>query len=156
MKHVLKVCFVAITLNAGLRLAGAQSPATSDKVSFAGTWAGRMNDLPAISLKIEEAQKNISGHIVFFLQERPDPSRPWHVVGESTSWLLAVHMEGRLLTFEVGHFRCHECAELGPNVKFRMELAGSNEAWLWNLSQASHSNPVKLVRQTEPGPVPPR
>ncbi|MFZ0937469.1 MAG: hypothetical protein ACLQPN_06425, partial [Bryobacteraceae bacterium] len=39
---------------------------------FAGTWEGKLNDLPGIDLKIEEAGGKISGSIVFYFQERPD------------------------------------------------------------------------------------
>jgi len=46
--------------------------------------------------------------------------------------LLAPRAEAKTLTFEVQP-PCHDCAEPGPNVTFRMELAGPNEARLWKL-----------------------
>jgi hypothetical protein len=109
-----------------------------------------MNDLPGINLKIQEADRRISGAIVFYLQERGDPNGPWHVAAESAIPLLAPHVEGKTLTFEVQHHRCHGCSELGPNVKFRMALAGPNEARLWNLDEETDSGPgVKLIRRAE-------
>ena len=118
--------------------------------SFGGTWEGHMNNLPGIDLNINEAGGKISGNITFYFQERSDPNGPWHIQGEDRTPLLAPRVEGKALTFEVQHHKCHGCAELGPNVKFRMELTGPNEALLWNLGQQEASkNPgpgLQLVR----------
>ena len=48
------------------------------KSSFAGTWEGKMNDLLGIDLKIEDADGKISGLMIFYFQERSDPSAPWY------------------------------------------------------------------------------
>jgi hypothetical protein len=121
--------------------------------SFAGTWQGKMNDLPGIDLKIEEAGGKVSGTIVFYFQERSDPNEPWHVAREDPVPMLVPHVEGKTLTFEVQHHKCHGCAELGPNVKFRVELTGPNEARLWKLENPEASKDLgpglKLVRRTE-------
>lgn len=122
--------------------------------SFAGTWEGKMNDLPGMDVKIDEADGKISGAVVFYFQERPDPKSPWHVAAESSGPMLAPHVEGKILTFEVQHHKCHTCAELGPNVKFRMELVGSNEARLWKLDEEETDKDLGpgllLVRRSEP------
>ena len=44
--------------------------------------------------------------------------------------LLVPGVEGKTLTFEVEHRKCHECVELGQNAEFRMELRGPDEARL--------------------------
>ena len=88
------------------------------KSSFAGTWEGKMNDLPGIDLNIDETGGKVSGTIVFYFQERSNANEPWHVAGESPVPLLAPRVDGRILTFEVQHHKCHTCPELGPNVKF--------------------------------------
>jgi hypothetical protein len=125
------------------------------KSSFAGTWEGKMNDLPGIDLKIEDADGKISGLMIFYFQERSDPSAPWHVVSESPVPLVVPHLEGKTLTFEVQHHKCHTCPELGPNVKFRVELAGPNEALLWMLENEEQEKNkklgpgLKLVRRSE-------
>ena len=106
------------------------------KSSFAGTWEGKMNDLPGIGLNIDEADGKVSGTIVFYFQERSNANEPWYVAGESPVPLLAPRVDGRIpLTFEVQHHKCHTCPELGPNLKFRVELAGPNEALLWKLEE---------------------
>jgi non-heme chloroperoxidase len=119
--------------------------------SFAGNWEGKMNDLPGLDLTIEEHDGKISGHIVFYYQERSDPNGPWHTAAEYPASLLAPHVEGKVLTFEVEHHKCHACAELGPNAKFRVELIAQNEARLWKLDdEAKSSDPgMKLVRKTD-------
>ena len=101
--------------------------------SFAGTWEGKMNNLPGIDLTIEEADGKINGVMIFYFQERSDASAPWNVASESPISLLVPHAERKTLTFEVQHYKSHICPELRPNVKFRMELAGPNEALLCKL-----------------------
>jgi biopolymer transport protein TolR len=126
--------------------------ATPTKPSFAGTWQGSMHDLPAIRLRLDVAGGKIGGVIVFFFQQRHDAESPWHVAGESPGPLLAPHLDGNTLTFEVEHHKCHSCTELGPNVKFRMELRGPDEARLWNVSEETGSGPgpgLKMVRQAD-------
>lgn len=109
-----------------------------------------MNDLPGVNLKIQEADRKISGTIVFYFQQRSDVNGPWYVTGETAIPLLAPYAEGKTLTFEVQLEQCHGCSELGPNVKFRIALAGFNEARLWNLDEETDSGPgLKLIRRTE-------
>jgi hypothetical protein len=128
------------------------------KSSFAGTWEGKMNNLPGIDLKIEDADGKVSGVMIFHFQERSDASAPWHVASESPLPLLVPHVERKTLTFEVQHHKCHTCPELGPNVKFRMELAGPDEALLWKLANEEQEKNkelgpgLKLVRQSESPP----
>lgn len=112
-----------------------------------------MNDLPGIALNIEEHDGKISGHIVFYYQEGSDPNGPWRTTAEYPATLLAPHVEGKTLVFEVEHHKCHDCAELDANAKFRMELVGPNEALLWNLLyEKAGKDPgpgMKLVRRSE-------
>ncbi len=123
------------------------------KSSFAGTWEGKMNDLPGIDLKIEEHDGKVSGHIVFYYQERSDPNGPWRTTAEYPAKLLETREEGNTLIFEVEHHKCHGCTELGPNAKFRMELVGPNVARLWNVLNEEAGKdpgpPMKLVRRSE-------
>ncbi len=107
------------------------APTAPPRASLDGTWEGKMNDLPAIELKIDNSTGKISGTMLFYFQERSDPSEPWHVTGGKPAPLLLPHVEGNILTFELQHHKCHNCAELGPNQKFRVELKEPNEARLW-------------------------
>jgi len=67
-------------------------------------------------------------------------------------------LEGKTLTFEVQHYKCHGRTELGPNVKFRMELTGPNEARRWKLENQDTSKDfgpgLNLVRRTAPASPP--
>ncbi|MFY9724420.1 MAG: hypothetical protein WAJ87_02940 [Bryobacteraceae bacterium] len=121
---------------------------------FAGTWEGKLNDLPGIDLKIEEAGGKISGSIVFYFQERPDVNSPWRVTAEYLVPLLSPRIDGKTLTFEAQHHVCHTCAELGPNAKFRVEVAGPDELRLWKLDDPQPSKDLgpgfKLIRRAEP------
>lgn len=121
--------------------------------SLDGTWEGKMNDLPAIELQINNSRGKVSGTMLFFFQERSDPSEPWHVSGGNPAPLLLPHLDGNTLTFELQHHKCHNCAELGPNQKFRVELKEPNEArlWMWE-NQDAPKDPgpgLKLERKVE-------
>jgi hypothetical protein len=144
----------AISCSAMLLVAQVSTPVPV-KSPFAGMWEGKMNDLPAIELKIDEAARKISGTMIFYFQERDNPNKPWHVASLNPVPLLAPHVDGKTLTFEVQHHKCHTCAELGPNVKFRMEITGVDEARLWrfeNEEQEKNKEPgpaLKLVRRSK-------
>ena len=162
MKAYLTSCIATLASIATFLIAPlsitAQSPAKpSTDAPFVGTWEGKMNDLPGIDLKLKQAGANVSGTIVFYFQERSDPKEPWHVAGESPVPLLVPHVDGKTLTFEVQHHKCHDCPELGPNVKFRIELTGPNEARLWKLEDQNANKDLgpglKLVRRAEHTPT---
>jgi biopolymer transport protein TolR len=152
MKRLLEVCLFALAFPTNLAPSAAvQSVAAATQLSsFAGTWKGRMNDLPGIDLKIQEAERQISGDIVFYFQERADINSPRRVTAEHAVLLLKPRIAGKTLTFEVKHHVCHDCAELGPNVTFRMELAGANEARLTRFEEdGTEGTQMKLVRGNE-------
>lgn len=118
-----------------------------DQSSFAGTWEGKMQNLPGLDLKIDETGGNISGTAVFYLLGRSKVNEPWHESGKKYSApLLVPHVDGKVLTFEVQRKKCDGCTELTPNAKFRMELTGPNEARLWNLTENSKGAGLELVR----------
>lgn len=71
--------------------------------------------------------------MVFYFQERRDAHSSWHVAPANPASLLAPQVKGDTLVSEVQHHKCHTGAELGPIVKFRMKLAGPDEALLWKL-----------------------
>ena len=117
---------------------------------FAGTWEGKVNGLPSVSLKIGEVDGKISGIIVFYFQERSDVNSPWHVAGEAAGPILAPQVEGKTLTFEVEHHKCHGCAELGPNVKFSLALEAPNEARFRKLGDEEDSGPgFRMIRRAD-------
>jgi len=131
----------------------AQSPAVVHEDSpFTGAWEGKLNDLPGISLTINDAGGKIGGGIVFYYQERPDTNSPWRVAAEYPVPLLVPRVDGKTLTFEVQHHICHTCAELGPNGRFRVEVAGPDELRIWKLDdQPAGQDPgpgLKLIRRT--------
>jgi hypothetical protein len=120
--------------------------------AFAGIWDGeQMNGLPSLNIKIENAGGKLSGGMVFYLQKRKNTDGPWHVEGESPVPMLAPRVEGKTLLFEVEHHKCHDCTELGPNVKFREDLISASEARLWKLdengSEAVTGAGLKLTRR---------
>jgi biopolymer transport protein TolR len=141
MNRILVVCLLILGMQPGAAAAGS---------SFAGTWKGTMNNLPGIDLTIGESASKISGSVIFYFQERADVNSPWHVTADYSVPLLKPHVAGNALTFEVEHHVCHGCQELGPNVTFRMELAGGNEARLTRLEEdGTEGAQMRLVRSSQ-------
>ena len=142
--------FAALALAAALATAQSSTPARPTP-AWAGTWEGKVNGLPGITLTIDDAGGKIAGSVVFYLQKRADVNAPWRVTGQDSKPLVAPRVEGNTLTFEVQHQVCDGCTERGPNARFRVALAGPNEARIWKLDgRGADSDPgsaVKLVRQ---------
>jgi hypothetical protein len=128
-----------VALLTAILMAGAES-------LFTGKWDGKMNDLPGVDLIIRDAGGNVSGSIVFYFQSRGNDGK-WHVGGKYTEPLLTPQTDGKVLTFEVRHHRFHGSPELGPNVKFRMELTGADDAVLQKLGDDTRPTPLKLSRR---------
>jgi hypothetical protein len=130
----------------------AQSPAVAPANSpFTGTWEGKLNDHPGIDLKIDETGGKIGGTVVFYVEERGDADSALRVTAEYPVPLLSPRVEAKTLTFEVQP-QTYEGAEPGPNVKFRVEVAGPDELCLWKLDDPELGKDpgpgLKLVRRT--------
>src|SRR6266404_6011895 len=99
------------------------------KSPFTGTWEGSMNDQPALKLTIEDADGKLAGVMVFYFQRRGDDGK-FHVVrsGDAAGPIISPQVEGKILNFEVQHHKKHGGTELGPNIKYSVELTGANEA----------------------------
>lgn len=156
MNPIFEVCLVSLTLAANLGLpvaaqyAAASQGTLSLKCGFAGTWKGTTNGLPGIELTIREEERKLGGDMVFYFQERADVNSPWKATGEYTAPLLATHRSGNTMTFQVEHHVCHTCKEVGPNVVFRMELEGVNQAKLTRFEEdGSEGASMKLLRGHE-------
>lgn len=95
---------------------------------FAGVWEGTVNELPGVEIAIHQDAGLLAGTVSFYFQTRPNESEKWRVESKTTLPLLALKVEGSVLTFEAIHHKTHGSGELGPNVRFRVELSGANEA----------------------------
>lgn len=135
-------CILATLLVLASTAAAASSP-------FAGTWDGKVNDLPSVELTVQDDSGKISGSIAFYFQTRGDDGK-WHVGEKTTLPLLSPEIKGRVLTFETIHHIKHGSPELGPNNKYRVDFVGANEARLNILkdqSQVDGSSGLKLTRR---------
>ena len=133
-------------LAAFLVLASAAAAASSP---FAGTWDGKVNDLPSVELTVRDDGGKISGSIAFYFQTRGDDGK-WHLGEKTTLPLLSPEIKRQVLTFETIHHKKHGGPELGPNNKYRVDFVGTNEARLKILkdqSQGDESPGLKLTRR---------
>jgi len=126
-------------------------PQASDKPPFAGKWEGRMNDQPAMEITIKSTGGEISGTIGFYFQERGADGK-WHAKDKYEATLLSPKVTDKSLTFEVAHHKTHDSPELGPNVKFRMELTEAGEAVLHRVENQQEDAGLKLTRVREAAP----
>src|SRR5437868_15508304 len=105
--------FIIVLLSLTL-LCAAKSP-------FAGNWEGKINGLPGIDVTVEDSGEKITGTVTFYFQLRGDDGK-WRVAGKTTLPMIDPKLEAGILSFEVTHHKQHGSSELGPNVKFRMDL----------------------------------
>ncbi len=124
------IAFLSLTL-----LAAAESP-------FAGIWEGTINGLPGIELNVKDSGGTISGAVTFYFQLRGDDGN-WRVADKHTVPLVAPKVEDGKLSFEVIHHKRHGSSELGPNVRFRLERTGDEEAVLYRLGHQTESFQLK-------------
>ena len=127
MKTLGVVLSIVAVLAIATQLAGlARSP-------FTGTWQGKLNGLPAVTLTVQEADGRLTGAIVFYLQKRDTANAPWHIEGGAIEPLIDPHVDGRRLSFELRHAKEDGGGEDGPNVKMAVDLAGENTARLGDI-----------------------
>jgi hypothetical protein len=119
---------------------------THAKSPFGGTWVGTMNDQPAIELVINEPGGKIAGTMGFYFQRRGTDGK-WKVESKHPVPLLVPKVQGKTLEFEVTHHKTHGGTELGPNVKFRVQLTGADEARLFKLDEPTRGEGLKLTRK---------
>lgn len=115
---------------------------------FTGVWTGEENSLPAVEVNLHGSGETVGGTIAFYFQQRGEDGK-WQVRSRYEVPLLAPKVSGnKLLLFEVEHHKTHGSAELGPDVKFRIELTGTNEARLYRLDNSADSTRgLLLVRR---------
>jgi len=126
----------ALTLIAGLATgsAAAESP-------IVGTWQGKVDGVPAVTLTVKEDGAAWSGTVVFY-KILDDGSGP-RVTGKDTSVLVNPKLEGKVLSFQVK----------GQNdtlIGFQMELTGSGEGELKGKATQTGGGappPVKMTRE---------
>ena len=124
---------------------------TSDKPvsQFTGTWEGRTNGQPAVEITLTANGGRIAGTIAFYFQMLGKDGK-WHVEGQAFRQpLIAPHVDGNAVTFEVLHYQKHGGSELGPNKTYRLEVKGVDEAQFIKSGNEANSQrrPLKLRRR---------
>jgi hypothetical protein len=112
-------------------------PAAASDSPIAGTWTGRLHDLPAIKLTVNDHSGKLSGDITFYLLMLEDGV--WKVKGDAHVDLINPRLEGKEFVFEVPHAKKHGSTDPAEQeIKtFRMQLTGKNEAIFKNGPEGS-------------------
>jgi len=108
---------------------------------IAGTWQGKLDGVPAVTLTVKEEGRTWSGTIVFY-KILDDGSGP-RVAGKDTSVLVNPKLEGKVLSFQV---KGQNDALIG----FQMELTGNGEGELKGKATQTGGGappPVKMTRE---------
>jgi len=119
--------------------------------SVAGTWRGRMHDLPAVVLTLRDDGGKLSGTIVFYFVHRNTEHDPWEVDTRHSIALPLIDpkFDGKTISFQVSHKEAHPPRTLNdPPSSFLMRLTGKGEAELLNLSEGESSG-LKMVRDVK-------
>src|ERR1039458_4778478 len=82
-----------------------------------------------------------------YVQERGEPDSPLRITAEDPVPLLLPRVEAKTLTFEVQPRTYQEGAEPGPKVKFRVDVAGTDELRLWKLDAHHGANRPGVAKQ---------
>jgi hypothetical protein len=126
-------------------LAGPQNPAGTSQIT--GTWEGRMNDLPAVTIELVESNGKLSGTVVFYFMTRPTTTDPWKIERKMSTPMLEPKFDGRTLSFKVSHENAHPGVS-GPNdppVPFELSMTTAKEANLKN-TYGGQSSEIKMVK----------
>ena len=110
----------------------------------AGTWTGKMHDLPGIKMTVNDSRGKLTGNIVFYFLMFENGT--WKVKGETNVQMIEPHLEGNALVFAVPHAKKHGSTDpKDQEIKtFRLQLTGPNEAVFKN---ADNGQDLKLTRQ---------
>ena len=119
-------------------------PVKPAKSTIAGTWQGKMDNLPVVTLTVHEDGGNLSGTVTFY-RIVDDGSGP-RAEGKSSSPLINPSLDGKTLSFEVK-------GRNGEPAPFKLEVTGENEGLLkggrivQGDGQSEEAPPLKLVRE---------
>ena len=117
----------------------------------AGTWRGKLHDLPAVVLTLKDDGGKLSGTIVFYFLHRNTDHDPWQVdmTHSQPLPLIDPKFDGKTVFFQVSHKGAHPPRTLNdPPSSFQLRLTGKGEGELRNLTE-ERSPTVKMVRDAK-------
>jgi hypothetical protein len=132
MKRFSWLVWIALVMAA---VALASSPA-------AGQWQGRVNHMPAVTLKVGDDAGKLSGTAIFFVVK--DQGSGPQVIGQLQVPMLNPRFDGRALLFEINQDRPNSPPGAARAVvRFKMKLLGSDEG---ELVKAGETSGVRMKR----------
>jgi D-alanyl-D-alanine carboxypeptidase len=108
---------------------------------IAGTWEGKMDGLPVLTITVNDEGGALSGAVTFY-RIRDEGAGP-KVEGKETTPLVSPKLDGKVLSFQVK-------GRSGDPVSFKMELTGNNEAKVIlkrMINDESEDVPVRMTRE---------
>jgi CubicO group peptidase (beta-lactamase class C family) len=134
----------AISLSASVLANPAQSAAST----IAGTWEGKTDGVPAITITIKEDGDHLSGSVTFYRIE--DDGNGPTVTGKQTRDLINPKFDGKIFSYQVK-------GPSGEMIDRQMEITGKDEAQI-KMTRVINGNtesvPIKLTRSKAAPPAP--
>jgi len=121
-------------------------PAQAATDSITGTWEGKTEGVPAITITIKEEGDHLSGSVTFYRIE--DDGNGPTVTGKQTRDLINPKFDGKIFSFQVK-------GPTGEMINRQMEITGKDEALIKMMrviNGNTESVPVKLTRSQAPSP----
>ena len=117
---------------------------------IAGTWRGKIYDLPGVILTVSDDEGKLSGTILFYFLRRNTEHDSWEVdtTHSMALPLLDPKFDGKILSFQVSHKEAHPPRTLNdPPSFFQMRVTGKDEGELLNLTE-KQSPAIKMARDS--------
>ena len=133
MRKLAEVSLV-VALMAGSAVAAADS-------SIAGTWQGKMGDVPAVTLTIKDDRGKLSGTVIFY--RIVDQGSGPQAAGKSSAEMIDAKLEGKLFSFQ-------SKGSQGELSSYQMELTGKNEGTFkgkTTVTSSGQAPEIKMVRE---------
>jgi len=134
MHTLLAVMLLAVALLAGIAAAENDSP-------IAGTWQGKMEDVPVVTLTLKDDHGTLSGAMISYKIVN-DGSGP-QVAGKSSTDMISPKLDGKIFSYQVKDSN-------GDLVSYQMELTGKNEGKFKGKATTTgggESPEIKMIRE---------
>jgi D-alanyl-D-alanine carboxypeptidase len=116
-------------------------PPATDQSPITGTWEGKMDGLPVLSITVKDEGGTLSGTVTFY-KIRDEGAGP-KVEGKETTPLVSPKLDGKVLSFQAK-------GRSGDLVGFKMELTAKNEARIIlkrMINGESEDVPLQMTRE---------
>jgi len=135
MRKVIQI-FLVVALIAGVAGAADESP-------IAGTWQGKMEDVPVVTLTVKDDHGKLSGTVISYkiISNGNGPQ----VAGKSSTDMIDPRLDGKIFSYQIK-------ASNGDLLSYQMELTGKDEGEFkgkFTTTGGGEPPEIKMIREKE-------